>query len=55
MIDEVVLSENTNYLNGCEKAYTFKGFAPVVYFEMKNGKRISNGVNGIANKARESF
>lgn len=35
--------------------YKFNGFVPVVYFEIKNGKRISKGVNGIANKANESF
>jgi hypothetical protein len=42
-------------LNGCDLANKFNGFVPVVYLEIKNGKRISNGVNGIANKANESF
>jgi hypothetical protein len=35
--------------------YKFNGFVPVVYLEMKNGRRISKGVNGIANSANESF
>jgi len=28
---------------------------PVVYFDIINGNIICNGVNGIANKAKESF
>ncbi len=43
------------YLNGCEFAYKLNGFVPVVYLEIKNGRKISNGVNGIANKANVSF
>ncbi len=43
------------YLNGYEFAYKLNGFVPVVYFEINNGRNISNGVNGMANKANVSF
>lgn len=47
--------KKTIYLTGIALTKVSIGLGPVVYFEIRNGKIICNGVIGIASIAKRSF